>query len=93
MPRRKNTVDGVTYDPVDDYEENGSEVRTLEEHLAAEARFDQVDQIPDYHETNPTLDTSGPEFDPEFVQSLREKAVGRDVQKAAKEAAQEIEGE
>lgn len=59
--------------PVDDYGKP-SEVRSLEETILVEARI-QEDQIPDYHQTHKTLDTSGPEHDPEVQNALREEAL------------------
>jgi hypothetical protein len=51
-----------------------AQVRSLEETLAIEARVAE-DQIPDYHKTHPTLDTSGPEHDPEVQQALIQQAI------------------
>lgn len=65
-----------TLAPVDDYDEKTDDVRSEEETAAAEGRADAVDQIPDYHETHPTLDTSGPEHDPEVQQQLQTEAAG-----------------
>ena len=55
--------DGVQLAPVDKYVPNGDQVRTTQESLLAEGRVGVTDQIPDYHEKNPTLDASGPAYD------------------------------
>jgi hypothetical protein len=39
----------------------------------ADAPREQVDQIEDYHKKHPTLDTSGPEHDPEVQAELAHK--------------------
>lgn len=54
--------------------EAATEPRSEEETALAEARY-APDQIADYHDTHPTLDTSGPEHDPEVQQALREQYV------------------
>lgn len=60
-----------TLAPVDQYDEDPGNVRSEEETAAAEGRADAVDQIPDYHDEHPTLDTSGPEHDPAVQAKLR----------------------
>jgi hypothetical protein len=65
-----------TLAPVDDYPVKDNDVRSEEETIAAEGREGAVDQIPDYTEQHPTLDTSGPEHDPEVQQALRDQAAG-----------------
>lgn len=64
-----------TLAPVDEYDEKSDDVRSEEETVAAEDRSDQVDQIADYHDTHPTLDTSGPEHDPEVQAKVKGDAV------------------
>jgi hypothetical protein len=51
------------------------EPRPLKDALAkdADAPREQVDQIEDYHKKHPTLDTSGPEHDPEVQAELAHK--------------------
>ena len=60
-----------TLAPVDDYAAKDDDARSEEETVAAEDREGQVDQIADYHDTHPTLDTSGPEHDPEVQAKVK----------------------
>lgn len=70
MPRKKATSD-IDLAPVDNYPEKTDDVRSEEDTLKAEGRQNQVDQNPTYHQDFPTLDTSGPEHDPQVQLSLR----------------------
>lgn len=77
MPRGKKpaATKALIFDPVDEYPEKTDDIRSDEESIRAERRTYQ-DQIVDYHEVNPTLDTSGPEHDPDEVEKLRREAIG-----------------
>ena len=66
MPKKNPTLAGV-----DDYPERSYD--DAKDPNADQPR-EQVDQIADYHETHPTLDTSGKEHDPEFQAKAHEKA-------------------
>ena len=85
MPKDENLV----FDPVDNYPEVKTEVRSREETLAAEGRLNAVDEIEDYHTQNPTLVAEGPQFDPDTVPRLRQERDGKAVARAAKVAAKE----
>lgn len=69
MPRKKSET-GVQLAPVDDYPEKTDDVRSDEETAKIENR-NQPDQNPTYHKDHPTLDTSGPEHDPQVQMTLR----------------------
>lgn len=70
------TMAGKTTKPhlakVDDYPERPYKDAVDKD---ADTPREQVDQIEDYHKKNPTLDTSGPEHDPDVLANLSEKAV------------------
>ena len=69
MAKSKSDVTLATTDGT--YEEAPYVERSEEDTLRAEGRA-TVDQIPDYHDTHPTLDTSGPEHDVEKQQALKD---------------------
>lgn len=50
------------------------EERTVEETLQVEARVAE-DQIADYHQKNPTLKATGPQYDPEVLGTLATSAL------------------
>lgn len=87
MARSKKTESTVELAPVEDADERpyAEAVRSPEDTAAVEARF-HLDQIEDYHAENPTLDTSGPEHDPEVQREVRMQAL-EPLMKAAKDAA------
>lgn len=87
MARKKEQTD-VQLSPVDKtYEPRPLETRSAEDTAAAEGRVGE-DQIPDYHQENPTLDTSGPEHDPEVQLQLRQKILSAVEKEAAKHASE-----
>lgn len=96
MPKKTEKVT-LELDPVEDvYPPKTDDQRSLEETLLAEGRANAVDQDPDYHRTHPTLDTSGPEHDPEVVAELRASAAAAEARKmksAVKDVAAAIEEE
>lgn len=69
--KSEDKSEGPQIATVDDYPE-----RPYDEARAKDADTprEQVDQIADYHEKNPTLDTSGPEHDPEVQAELASRA-------------------
>lgn len=91
MPKKTEMTLGVAEEGA--YAENAHpEPRSVEDTVIAEGRT-VPDQIPDYHDRFPTLDTSGPEYDPEVQQKLRDdyySLVTADEQKVLTEQAQAI---
>lgn len=79
----------ITLAPVDKYKAE-SEHRSPEETVLAEGRVGQTDQIEDYHEVHPTLDTTGPEHDPALRDRLLAEAQKAPSKTAVKEAAKEV---
>lgn len=90
---KRSTHAEPTLAPVDDYPPRPDDdaLRTLEQTLAAEARYAQ-DQNRTYHQDNPTLDTSGPEYDPVVQERLRREAAeaGQPTQTEIRRQAKEI---
>ncbi len=68
------------------YDDKPAPVRSMEDTAAAEARAGIPDQDPTYHERDATrtLDTSGPEHDPEVQQALRSEVLQARANEAAK---------
>lgn len=67
--------------PVDKYEERPDASRTVEENVLAEGRALRTDQIPDYHQKNPTLDAKSIPSQDEITEAVQGEAI-----KAAKKA-------
>ena len=58
MARKNEIEDAVVVAGVDVYPERIDAYRSVEDNVVAEGRARNVDQIPDYHDDNPTLDGS-----------------------------------
>lgn len=100
MPRKRQqepTTKGVELAPVDDYEERPMETADTEEADIELRAVEMVgrpeqDQIPDYHQENPTMDKSGPEHDMDVHRELSRQVwekESRTARKQAREAAAE----
>lgn len=78
--------------PVDSYKERPLDkaVRTVEDHVLAEGRADREDQIPDYHEKNPTLDPDSSPSQVEIDKAVTASARTTPKAKAVKDAVDEV---
>lgn len=78
--------------PVDSYKERPLKgaLRTPEDHVRAEGRAQRVDQIPDYHETHPTLDPQAAPSQEEIDKAVQASVVQPKV--TAKDLKDAVEG-